>query len=127
MYECVGVAVEIEVVLLDVLAVIALAVGQAEQPLLEDRVAAVPQREREAQPLLVVADAGEAVLAPAVGARARLVVGEVVPGVAVVAVVLADGAPLPLAQVRSPLPPRREAVARQLQAVPLFAARAFNR
>ena len=105
MYECVGVRVEVEVVLLDVLAVVALAVGQPEQPLLEDRVLAVPQRQREAQPLLVVGDAGEPVLAPAVGARARLVVAEVVPGVAVVAVVLAHGAPLALGEVRPPLPP----------------------
>ena len=74
MYEWVGVRVEVEVVLLHVLAVVALAVGQAEQPLLEDRILAVPQRQREAEQLLVVADAGEAVLAPAVGARARLVV-----------------------------------------------------
>ena len=49
--------VDVEVVLLDVLAVVALGVGQAEEPLLEDRVVLVPQREREAQPLLVVADA----------------------------------------------------------------------
>ena len=67
-------AVEVEVVLLDVLAVVALAVGQAEQPLLEDRVLAVPQGQREAEPLLVVGDAGQAVLAPAIGARAGLVV-----------------------------------------------------
>ena len=33
---------------LDVLAVVALAVGQAEQPLLQDRVAAVPQRDAQA-------------------------------------------------------------------------------
>ena len=99
-------AVEVEVVLLDVLAVVALAVGQAEQPLLEDRVLAVPQRQREAEPLLVVGDAGQAVLAPAVGARAGLIVAEVVPGVAALAVVLADGPPLPFAQVRPPLLPR---------------------
>ena len=66
--------VEVEVVLLDVLAVVAFAVGQAEQPLLEDRVLAVPQRDGEAELLLVVGDAGEAVFAPAVGARARLIV-----------------------------------------------------
>ena len=77
-------------------------VGEAEQALLEDRVRAVPQREREAQLLAVVADPREPVLAPAVGARARLVVGEVAPGVAAVAVVLADRAPLALAQVRAP-------------------------
>ncbi|MER5689761.1 hypothetical protein [Streptomyces sp. NPDC002205] len=62
-----GRRVEVEVVLLDVLPVIALGVGQAEHPLLDDRIPAVPQREREAQSLLVVADARDAVLAPAVG------------------------------------------------------------
>ena len=41
-------AVEVEVVLLHVLAVVALVAGQAEEALLEDRVALVPQREREA-------------------------------------------------------------------------------
>ena len=39
-------AVEVEVVLLDVLAVVAFTVGQPEQPLLEDRILAVPQRQR---------------------------------------------------------------------------------
>ena len=99
--------VDVEVVLLDVLAVVALGVGQAEQPLLEDRVPLVPQRQRQAQPLLVVADPGQAVLAPPVGPRARLIVGEVGPGVSAVAVVLADRPPLALAQVRSPGAPRR--------------------
>ena len=98
-------AVEVEVVLLDVLAVVALAVGQAEQAFLEDRVLAVPQGQGEAEPLLVVGDAGQAVLAPAVGAGAGLVVAEVVPGVAALAVVLADGAPLSFAEVRPPLLP----------------------
>ena len=78
-----GRRVEVEVVLLDVLAVVALAVGEPEQALLEDRVATVPEGEREAQPLPVVGDARDAVLAPAVGARAGLIVAEVVPGVAV--------------------------------------------
>ena len=71
--------VEVPPVLLGVLAVVALGAGQAEDPLLEDRVAAVPEREREAERLPVVADAGEAVLAPAVGARAGVVVREVAP------------------------------------------------
>jgi len=101
-----GRRVDVEVVLLDVLAVVALAVGEAEQALLQDRIDAVPQREREAQALLVVAGPGDAVLAPAIGARARVVVREVVPGAAGVAVVLADGAPLALAQIRPPAPPR---------------------
>ena len=57
-------AVEVEVVLLDVLAVVALTVGQAEEALLEDRVLAVPERERETEELAVVGDAGECRLRP---------------------------------------------------------------
>src|SRR5207249_4581131 len=74
--------VEVELVLLDVLAVVALAVGQAEEPLLEDRVLAVPQGDGEAEELLIVRDYCEPVLAPAVRPRARVAVAEVVQGVA---------------------------------------------
>ena len=59
--------VEVEVVLLDVLAVIALGTGQPEEALLDDGVAPVPEREREAEPLVVVGDAADPVLAPAIG------------------------------------------------------------
>src|SRR5262249_59151226 len=79
---------------------------QAEQAFLEDGVAAVPQRQGQAQATLPVRESGDAVLAPAVGATAGLVVGEVLPGVAVAAVVLADASPLPFADVGSPLAPR---------------------
>ena len=72
-----GRGVEVEVVLLHVLAVVALRGHEAEEALLEDGVALVPQREAEAEDLVAVADGGQAVLAPAVGAAARLVVGEV--------------------------------------------------
>src|SRR5215813_13628039 len=97
-------AVEVIVILLDVLPVIGLAIGQAVHPLLEDRVLAVPQGERKAQSLLVVADTGEAVLAPVIGARPGLIMSEVVPRIAVLAIVLADRAPLALAQIRPPSP-----------------------
>src|SRR5205823_11560198 len=89
----------------DIFPVVAFAVGQPEQALLEDRVTPVPQRDREAEALLVVGDAGQAVFAPAVRPRAGLIVGEVVPGVAALAVVFAHSAPLALAQVRPPLLP----------------------
>ena len=94
--------IEVPPVLLGVLAVVALVAGQAEDPLLEDRVVPVPERERQAQLLSRVADAGQAVLAPAVRARAGLVVGEVLPGVPLGAVVLADRAPRALRDVRAP-------------------------
>jgi len=60
-------AVEVEVVLLHVLAMVRLAVGQAEQPFLEDGVLPVPQGQAETELLLVVGDARDAILAPAVG------------------------------------------------------------
>ena len=94
--------VEVEVVLLDILTVVALAVGQAEQALLENWVAAVPQREGKAQTLFLIADAGDAVLAPVIGARASLIMVEVAPCVTALAVVLPDGTPLTLAQIRPP-------------------------
>ena len=91
---------------------IALGAGEAEQPLLENRVAAVPKCEREAEPAFAIADAQQAILAPAVGAAAGLVVREVVPGVAVLGVVLAHRAPLPLGEIRAPpLPVLAAAVA----------------
>src|SRR5262249_49808620 len=97
--------VEVPVQFLDVLAVVALAVGQAEEALFQDGVLTVPQRRPQTEALAYVADGGEAVLAPAVGAFAGVLVRKEFPGVAVGGVVLAHGAPLPLADVRPPAPP----------------------
>src|SRR5204863_3156772 len=91
--------------LLDVLAVVALLVGQAEEALLEDRVFAVPEGQGEAQAAFAVGQAEQAVFAPAVGPAVGVVEGEVVPGAAVGRVVLADGGPLALAEVRAPALP----------------------
>ena len=98
-------AVQVEIVLFHIFAVVALAVGQAKQPLLEDRVPAIPQGQGETEELPVVADAAQAILAPTIGPGAGLVVAEIVPGVAIGAIVLAHGAPLALAQVGAPLAP----------------------
>src|SRR4051812_32234040 len=94
---------------------VAFRVRQTECALLEDRVRAVPQRNREAQPLLLVRDAAQPILAPAIGARPRLVVAEVVPGIAVVAVVLAHGAPLALGKIGPPALPGTGQLARVVQ------------
>src|SRR5262245_1929377 len=99
-------SVEVEVVLLDVLAVISLAIRQAEEALLQDRIASVPKGKGETQPLFIVREAGEPVFSPEVRARARLVVRKMAPGVAGFAVVLPDRSPLPFGQIRPPLPPR---------------------
>ena len=58
--------IQVEVIFLHVLAVVPLPAREAEHALLEDRVAFVPERQRKAQPLVVVRDAHDAVLAPAV-------------------------------------------------------------
>ena len=98
-------AVEIIVELLDVFAVIALEIGQPEQPFLQDRVFAVPQRKTEAQQQLIVAEAGDPVLTPAIGAAAGMVMRQVVPSVAIGAVIFAHRPPLPFAEIGSPAPP----------------------
>src|SRR5262249_39348829 len=98
--------------------VVAFFVGEAEQPLLENRIAPVPQRQRQAQELPVVAEAGETVLAPAISAAARLIVGEIIPRGAEGAVVLAHGAPLPLAQIGPPAPQIGGAIAVLFDASP---------
>ena len=105
-----GHAIEIVVELLDVFAVVALGVGQAEQTFLQDRVAAVPHRQGQAQQLPVVGEPGDPVLAPSVRAAARVIVGQVVPEFAIRAVVFAHGPPLALAQVWTPAAPVRARV-----------------
>jgi len=108
--------VEVEVLLLDVLAVVALGTGESEQALLQERITFVPQRPREAESALAIGDAEQAVFAPAVGAPARVLVREVVPAVAVLAVVLAHRAPLPLGEVGPPALPVEFAAAVLAQA-----------
>ena len=98
-------AVEVEIVFLDILAVIALRAGQAEQPLLQDRIMSIPERQREAEILVAVANSGESILVPAIGAAASVVVREVRPGAAIVAVVFADSSPGALTEVRPPVFP----------------------
>jgi hypothetical protein len=100
-----GGGVEEEVLLLDILAVIPLGAGEPEEPLLEDGIAAVPQRQREADAALTVADPQQAVLPPAVGAAAGVIVREIAPGVAVRRIVLADGPPLALGEIGPPALP----------------------
>src|SRR5262249_27375489 len=102
-----GSVIEIEVIFLYVLTVIALARGQAEHPLFQDGIFAVPERHREAQQLITVTDAGDSILAPAIRLAARLVVCQVIPGCAVWAIVFADTAPGALADIWPPLPPGR--------------------
>lgn len=98
-------AVEVVITFLHVFTVIAFAVGEAEEALFEDGIFSVPKGEGETKTLLIIGNAGEAVFAPMISAGAGLVVAEIIPGVAVLAVVFADGAPLAFAEVGAPFAP----------------------
>src|SRR5262249_17399391 len=73
------------------------------------RIPPVPERQREGEAALAIADPEESVLTPAVGAAAGVVVRKVVPRRARRGVVLAHGAPLPLGEVRTPALPVTDA------------------
>ncbi len=94
--------VEVKIGLLHIFPVISLPVRQPEQSLFQNGVAAIPQGKGKAQPALAIGDAEQPVLAPTVRPAAGVVVGEVGPCVPVRRIVLADGAPLPLGQIRPP-------------------------
>ncbi len=100
-----GGAVEIEVVFLDVFAVISLGSGQTEHALFQDRIFTVPQCQGETDILIAVRNPGDAVFAPAVGPTAGVIVRKIIPGTAVGAVVFAHGSPGSLAEIRSPFFP----------------------
>src|SRR5688572_8414241 len=97
--------IDVVVELLHVLAVVALGTREPEQPLFQDRIPVVPERDRKADPRLAVAEAEQTIFTPTIGAAARVVVREVVPAVAVLRVVLAHGAPLALREVGAPALP----------------------
>src|SRR5579872_4308230 len=98
-------AIEIEVVLLDIFAMVSFPWSKTERPFLQNGILAVPQRDAEHQELIPVADRRHAVFAPAVRFAACHIVRKEVPGLPVRAVVLAHRSPGALGNVRSPLPP----------------------
>jgi len=50
--------VEVEVVLLDILAMVPLTIGEPKKAFLDDRISSIPECERKAQSLLLVGEAG---------------------------------------------------------------------
>ena len=71
--------IEVKIAFFHVLAVIALAVGESEEPLLQNRILAVPQRQRETEPALAVGEAEQPVLAPTISAATGVVVWKILP------------------------------------------------
>jgi hypothetical protein len=86
--------VKVKVAFLDILAVVTLAVGEAEQPLLEDGILAIPKSRSETEAALAVTPSQEAIFAPSVNAASRVIVRKIVPAGAARGVVFAHRAPL---------------------------------
>src|SRR5512140_711715 len=97
--------VEIKVVLLHIFPVVPFAIGQAKEALFEDRVFAVPESQGKAKMLSVIGNPCQPILSPSICPGSRLVMREVIPGIAVFTIVLAYGSPLPLGEIWPPLPP----------------------
>src|SRR5262245_51564948 len=97
-----GRRVQVVVIFLDILAMIPLIAGQAVEPLFQNRIAAIPKSQGEAQALMIVGDAGDSVLSPAVSSQMRVLEGKIFPGCAIRAVVLAHRAPLALGKIGTP-------------------------
>src|SRR5262249_16598607 len=97
----------IVVKLLDVLAMVPFAVGESEESLFENRIAAVPECERQAQAALIVSPSGNPIFTPSIGAQVCVLEREVPPAIAVGAVVFSYRSPLPLRKMRAPEAPWR--------------------
>src|SRR5215831_9841044 len=102
-----GGAVEIEVVLLHVLAMISFARSQAEGSLFQNRIFAVPQCKAENQDLISVANGRKTVFSPAVGLASSCIVGQEIPGSTIRTVIFPDSSPGALAYVRTPSTPKQ--------------------
>src|SRR6516164_8213537 len=76
----------------------------------------VPQGDREADPLMAIADSCQAVLVPPIGPRPGMVMGKVIPRGPSWAVVFAHGAPGAFAEVRTPALPMLCSLTRFLEA-----------
>src|SRR5205807_56365 len=94
--------VDVPIQLFSVLAVVALRPGHAEKALLQNRITPIPKREGKAEPLLEIGDSADPILAPAICARPRVLMWEIIPPVTIGAVIFAHGAPCSLAEIRSP-------------------------
>ena len=94
--------VQVVVLLLDILAVVPLGTGEPEEPLLEDRILPVPERQTETKPAKAVAQSEQAILTPAVDATPGMVERKGIPHIPIRGVVLSDSSPLPLGEVSAP-------------------------
>src|SRR5678816_2631356 len=98
--------IQIPPILLHILAMISLRTGKAEHALLQDRINAIPQRQRQTQIMMNIRQPRHTVFIPAVRPRPCMIMRKEAPGITVVAIVLAYGAPGTLREIWAPLIPR---------------------
>ena len=72
---------------------------------------AIPQRKGEAEVLIAITDTCQPIFVPAVDTAAGMVVGKVMPGITIGAVIFTHGAPSALAEIGPPMFPIRLVVA----------------
>src|SRR6266446_10392461 len=109
--------IQIEVILLHVFPVISFTVSEPEKAFLQNRVVAVPERQRKAKPGFLIGDASQTIFTPPISTRTGVIMGKVIPGGAALTVILANRTPLPIAQVGSPQPPRGFSIANSIQSL----------
>ena len=97
--------VQVEVILFHVFAMIAFMDCETEHAFFENGIVSIPESDGKAEILVTIANAGDAIFIPTVGTRAGVIVREIAPGVATLAVILANSAPSALRQERSPTIP----------------------
>src|SRR6516162_8786198 len=100
-----GSRIQVIIEFFDVFAVVSFVVGQTEEPLFENRIMAVPQCQSQTEPLVVIANARNAVLPPSISSAARVVMRKVLPRISLWTVVLSHCPPLALGEVRPPSTP----------------------
>src|SRR5262249_17414134 len=75
--------IEVEVVFLDVFAVVALVAGQTEDSFFQNGIALVPQRQGKTGHLSAIADAGQAIFVPTVSAGTSVIMRQILPRVSI--------------------------------------------
>ena len=78
-----GCGIEVVKIFFDVFAVVAFRAGEAEEPFLQNRIVRVPKCQGKTEPALAVGDTEQAIFAPAISAASGVIVGEIIPDVAV--------------------------------------------
>src|SRR5260221_743532 len=94
-----------EVAFLHVLAVVAFRRRQAEKTFLQNRIALIRESWGKDEQLIAIANAGDAVFAPTICLAPRQVMRQVIPGVAIGAVVFANRRPSTIGDIGSPATP----------------------